>query len=180
MIEVAEIVLHKADEPYVVGDLQDADILAGEDGAEVDLLPVAADASAARHCDRPVMEWIAEFLQAPIRSGRTFIAFRRISHTERLMGPFVVIAIDEVIELRLLLQEVLSGGFCCFLLSFHKHRGIVGLNFLRERYERKSSEKKQAEKGGSLCPGTTHEFSSWHKCAWSDSMRNCDFQGIEG
>ena len=33
MIEVAEIVLHEADEPYFIGDLLNADFLAGEDGA---------------------------------------------------------------------------------------------------------------------------------------------------
>ena len=47
MIEVAEIVLHKADEPYFIGNLRDADVLAGEDIAVVDLLPVEADAPAA-------------------------------------------------------------------------------------------------------------------------------------
>jgi hypothetical protein len=33
MIEVAEIILHKADEPDFIGDLFDADLLAGEDSA---------------------------------------------------------------------------------------------------------------------------------------------------
>ena len=33
VIDVTEIVLHEADEPYFVADLLDADLLAGEDGA---------------------------------------------------------------------------------------------------------------------------------------------------
>ena len=45
MIEVSEIVLHEGDEPDLVVDLLDADVLTGEDGGEVDFLP--ADAAAA-------------------------------------------------------------------------------------------------------------------------------------
>lgn len=33
MIEVAEILLHEADEPEFIGDLLDSDLLAGEKGA---------------------------------------------------------------------------------------------------------------------------------------------------
>jgi hypothetical protein len=46
VVEVAEIVVHKADEPNAVAHLLDSDALAGEDGAEIDLLPIEADAAA--------------------------------------------------------------------------------------------------------------------------------------
>jgi len=36
VIEVSQIVVHGADEPDAVVGLSDADILAGEDGAEID------------------------------------------------------------------------------------------------------------------------------------------------
>ena len=66
MVEVAEIIVHEADEPNVLADLLDADALAGEDGAEIDLLPIEADAPARGHGGGPVVEWVIEFPQASI------------------------------------------------------------------------------------------------------------------
>jgi len=43
VIEEAQIVLHKADEPHLLADLLDADVLSGEHGAEVDLAFSDAD-----------------------------------------------------------------------------------------------------------------------------------------
>ena len=68
MVEIAQVVVHKADQPDVVADLLDADVLPGEDAAEIDLLPVEADAAAARDGDGFVVERIVEFAQAPIGS----------------------------------------------------------------------------------------------------------------
>ena len=51
VVEVAEIVVHEADQPNLLADLLDADALAGEDGAEIDLLPIEADAPACGHDD---------------------------------------------------------------------------------------------------------------------------------
>ncbi len=51
MVEVAEIIVHEADEPNLLADLLNADALAGEDGAEIDLLPIEADAPASSPCD---------------------------------------------------------------------------------------------------------------------------------
>ena len=69
MIEETEVVLHEADEPDVVADLLDTDVLPGEHGAEVDLLLVEANAPAARHRDGFVVERIVELTQAPIGPG---------------------------------------------------------------------------------------------------------------
>ena len=66
MVEVAEIIVHKADEPNLLADLLDADALAGEDGAEIDLLPIEADAPACGHGDGSVVEWVIEFGQASV------------------------------------------------------------------------------------------------------------------
>ena len=48
MIEESQVVLHEGDEPELVADLPHADVLTGEDGAEVDLLadPYRCDRSA--------------------------------------------------------------------------------------------------------------------------------------
>ncbi len=66
MVEVAEIVVHEADEPNLLADLLDADALAGEDGARIDLLPVEADAPACGHGDGPVVERIVDLGQASV------------------------------------------------------------------------------------------------------------------
>ena len=46
MVEVAEIIVHEADEPNVLADLLDADALTGENSAEIDLPPIATGAHA--------------------------------------------------------------------------------------------------------------------------------------
>jgi len=56
VVEVAEIIVHEADEPNVLAHLFDADALTGEDDAEIDLLPIEADAPACGHGDGLVVE----------------------------------------------------------------------------------------------------------------------------
>jgi len=48
VVEVAQIIVHEADEPNLVAHLFDADSLAGEDQAEIDLLAIEADAASSR------------------------------------------------------------------------------------------------------------------------------------
>jgi len=69
VVEVSQIVSHKADEPDVVVGLLDADGLAGEDGAEIDLSAFVADAPAGRDGDGLVVEGIGEFGQAEAGPG---------------------------------------------------------------------------------------------------------------
>jgi hypothetical protein len=45
VVEVSEIVVDKADQPNLLADLFDANALAGEDEAEIDLAPIEADAA---------------------------------------------------------------------------------------------------------------------------------------
>ena len=58
--------IHEAYEPDVIVGLFDADGLSGKDLAEVDLLPVEADASACCDGDSPVMERVFDIAQALI------------------------------------------------------------------------------------------------------------------
>ncbi len=51
VIEEAQIVVHEGHQPDLLGDLFDADRLAGKGMTQVDLSPTQADAPAARHCD---------------------------------------------------------------------------------------------------------------------------------
>ena len=64
MVEVAEIIIHEADEPNVVADLFDADALTSEDQTEIDLVPIEADAAACGHGDGFVVERVIEVWQA--------------------------------------------------------------------------------------------------------------------
>ncbi|PYR34296.1 MAG: hypothetical protein DMF89_16055 [Acidobacteria bacterium] len=45
IVEIPQIVLHEGDEPDALADLRHADVLAGEDVAEVDLASPEADAA---------------------------------------------------------------------------------------------------------------------------------------
>jgi hypothetical protein len=56
VVEVAEIIIHKADQPELVAHLFDADALTGEDNAEIDLLPIEANAAACGHGGGSVMQ----------------------------------------------------------------------------------------------------------------------------
>ena len=49
LVKEAEIIVHEADEPDLVGDLSYPHILAGEDGAEVDLAPPDTNPPALGH-----------------------------------------------------------------------------------------------------------------------------------
>ena len=89
-------------------DLFDADVLTGEDLAEIDFLPIEADAPAGGHGDGLVVERVVELGQTGVGTRRGQIVLRGALHVERLVRTLVVVAVDEVVELGLLLQEVAS------------------------------------------------------------------------
>ena len=66
VIEVAEIIIHEGDEPDFLAHLFDADLLSGEDGAEIDFPAIEADAPARGYGDDLVMERVIELGQAGI------------------------------------------------------------------------------------------------------------------
>src|SRR5439155_16420282 len=67
-INIAEIVIHKTDEPNAVVNFLDADGLPGERYAEVDFLVVQAKTSAAGDHDGAVVERVVRFRDASIRT----------------------------------------------------------------------------------------------------------------
>jgi len=69
VVEVSEIVMHEADEPNAVVGLLDSDVLAGKDGAEIDLSLLVAYAAAGREGDCLVVERVVEVWQPPIDTG---------------------------------------------------------------------------------------------------------------
>jgi hypothetical protein len=66
VVEVPEIVVHKADEPKLLAYLFDSHVLTGKYGAEIDFLPIEADASARSHSDGFVVERVLEFWQSGV------------------------------------------------------------------------------------------------------------------
>lgn len=70
IVEVAEIVLHKGDEPDPLAHLPDADVLAREHVTETDLASLAADTATVRHGGRPVVKGIAGVLRRTSRAIR--------------------------------------------------------------------------------------------------------------
>ena len=107
MIKVSEIVLHEADEPYFVRDLLYADLLAGEDCAQVDFPSLVTDAAATGDSGGEVMQRIVELAQSLVGSGRFCVQVSGHLESNGLVGPFVVEVIDKGVETSLLLQEVL-------------------------------------------------------------------------
>jgi hypothetical protein len=68
-IDVAEIVLHKADQPNTFFDFLDTDSLTSKDRAEVDFLAVETNAPAAGDVDNLVVERVVQFRQAAVGAG---------------------------------------------------------------------------------------------------------------
>ena len=115
-INIAEIVIHKTDEPNAVVHFLDADGLPGERYAEVDFLVVQAKPSAAGDPDGAVVERVVRFRDASIRTRGSRVDLGRAFHGESFMGSLVIEFLQAGVELGLLLQEVgarRAGG--CFL-----------------------------------------------------------------
>jgi len=119
--------VHEGDEPDVLVDLLDADFLAGEDGGEVHLLALVADAPASGDGDGLVVERVFELAQTIVGSGRARIALGGAMHVEGLVWPRVVIDVDEMVEAGLLLQEIGACGFSGFLLEREMHALVAAI-----------------------------------------------------
>src|SRR4029077_10854358 len=118
-IDIAEIVLHKADQPNAFFDFLDSHRLTREDRAEINFFTMQTDASTAGDVDGAVVKRIGQFRQSAIVAGGWRVDFRGALHVQGLMGPLVVELFEKIIEFALLLQAVPA-------------RGARGLRFERE------------------------------------------------
>jgi hypothetical protein len=75
-IDITEIIVHKADQPDTLVDFFDAHSLTCERSAEIDFLSENADPSAARNQNRPIVERIGDFSDAPILPRGSLIDWR--------------------------------------------------------------------------------------------------------
>jgi hypothetical protein len=78
-IDISQIIIHKTYQPGAFFNLFEADGLAGEDGAEINLFPVQADASTEGDLDGVVVKRIGEIRQALIRACGRAVDFRDTS-----------------------------------------------------------------------------------------------------
>jgi hypothetical protein len=65
-VEISQIIVHEACEPNAVVDFLDAELLAGQDGRDIDPLAMQAESSAGGDDDVAIMEGIGQFRQAGI------------------------------------------------------------------------------------------------------------------
>jgi hypothetical protein len=69
VIEEAQVVFHKADQPDFIANLLDADVLAGEDGAEIDLAAADADAATLGNGDGAIVERVLKLADSAVGRG---------------------------------------------------------------------------------------------------------------
>ena len=70
-----------------------------------------------RHRDGAIVEGILELSVGRDRAAARAVELAGILHVQRLVRALLVVALDEAIELRLLLQEVLRGGLVASFFS---------------------------------------------------------------
>src|ERR1700747_848507 len=112
-VDIAQIIIHEADEPNALVDLLEAKRLTGKNHGDVDLLAVQANAPASRDENFAIMERISQLGQAAIRAQGSRVDLSRALHVQSFVRAFAVEFADEVIEFCLLLQAVSarrSGG----------------------------------------------------------------------
>ena len=96
------------------------------------------------------MERIGELLQAAIGARRARVDVGRHFHPEGLVRPLLVEAGDEVIEARLLLQDVWGSGLGGFLLQRQMHAFVAAVLLRVARLMRSSRMPKRSHHTESL------------------------------
>ncbi|MBV8810665.1 MAG: hypothetical protein JO033_18510 [Acidobacteriaceae bacterium] len=103
-IDIAEVVIHEADEPDAVINLLDSDCLTGEAGTEINLLAIKTKPSAVGDDDGLIVKRVLWFTDTAVEPGARRINFGGAFHAERFMRALVIELLQEDVELGLLLQ----------------------------------------------------------------------------
>jgi hypothetical protein len=120
-INIAEIVIHKTNQPDAVVDFLDTDGLTGEGNAEVDLLVIEAETSAAGDHNGAIVEGVVRFGEAAIGARGSRVDRGRAFHGESLMRSFVIKLLQEGVELGWLSQNVGARRASGFFLQGQMH-----------------------------------------------------------
>src|SRR6267143_5932199 len=120
-IDVAKIVIHKADQPNTFFDFLDTDSLTSEDRTEINFFAVETDTPAVGDVDGLVVEGVIQFGQAAIGTGGGSIDFRGALHVEGLVRSLIVELLEKIIEFALLLQTVQARRTSGFVFERKMH-----------------------------------------------------------
>ena len=90
MVEVSEIVVHKADQPDPIVDFFNTHRLTCERSAEIDFLFVNADSSATGDKSCPIVEGIGKLSDAAVRPRGGLVDVGGALHSESFMRALVV------------------------------------------------------------------------------------------
>ena len=126
-IDVAQIIVHKTDQPNSFFDFLQTDRLTGEDRAEINFLAMQADSSTAGNLDGFVVERISQLRQTAIGPRGGSVDFRGTFHVQRLMRPFVVELFAKRLEPALLLQTVGACGTRGFVFEREMHAFMAAI-----------------------------------------------------
>src|SRR5438445_12478440 len=87
VVEEAQVIVHEADQPDVIGDFAHSDGLTGKDLVEIDLASAKAQATALRDDDGAIVEGILQ--RGKIRAGALGrpVELCRVVHVQSLMRP---------------------------------------------------------------------------------------------
>src|SRR5262249_43701433 len=162
-IEVPQIIIHKADQPYVVVNLLDADGLSSKDLAEINFFVAQTDAATAGDHDGFVVEGIVDVRQSGVGAQRGLIDLRRTFHIQSFVRALVVEDLNEFVEAGLLLQEVGSGRLGGFFFQSEMHAlvttillGSTGFDPLDANTQAKPPDSKFAQVEQGVCGSERH------------------------
>ena len=79
--------------------------------------------------DGTVVKRVVELAESPVRTRRRQVELGRVAHVEPLVQALVVVALDELVEARLLLQQVLGSRLGGVLLEGQVHAFMATVLF---------------------------------------------------
>jgi hypothetical protein len=82
IVEEAQVIVHEAGQPDVIGDFSRPDVLTRKDLTEIDLASCEAQAAALGDGDRHVVERIVQLLQAGIGPQRGRVELSGVAHRD--------------------------------------------------------------------------------------------------
>src|SRR5437763_429688 len=134
-VDVAEIVVHKANQPNTFFGFFDPHGLSGEDRAEINFFAVQTNTPTVGDVDGLVVERIHKFWQSTIAAEGRSVDFRGALHVQGLMRALVVELLEKIIEFALLLQTMHASGTSGFRFEGKRHAfmpaillGMTGLD----------------------------------------------------
>src|SRR6201984_281314 len=97
-MKIPQIIIHKADQPYVVVNLLDAHGLSSKDLAKINFFVAQTDAATASDHDGFVVEGIVDVRQPGVGTRGGLVDLRRTFHIQSFVRALVVEDLHEFVE----------------------------------------------------------------------------------